>query len=398
MRAQMMAIVALAAVCLASSLEFSQHAALRLESDSLGLDPGRRRAEWSGLLEGRRWEFGLRERILLSDSGGVVPRWLLGRSDLEAEARAFLGPVTVNPSFRWSSEIDEGPMTILPVQAGEAFDRGFMRPTFTAHAGLPAGFSLSATGSMLDRSLEMEDGSSPGWSAAQYGGALEWKAPRGFEMYAGGYSSSTDAGDLGWNSDWSRLDAGVRSGPVSLPARTQVLADFRFTGWEGEDYLGMDLGQRVSCSARAVRWLTPKISLNVTGRACFDRREGEWSRSLGAGIARVNFFFGLPALNPSSLMLGGMYTSSAFSTSRLEASSRVKLYRDLYALLSGDFRSGPTTYPGAPASRRRMVLGTGLEYRLGTTAVIWARVEQERTELAQVENWTRLEAGLEIAP
>lgn len=190
----------------------------------------------------------------------------------------------------------------------------------------------------------------------------------------------------------------MRSGPVSFPARTQVLADLQFTGWDGNDYLGMDLGDRVTCSARAVRWLTPRISLNITGRACFDRRDGEWTHSLGAGIARVNLFFGLPALNPSSLTLAGMYTSSAFTTSRFEASSRVKLYRGLYALFSGDFRSGPTVFPGAPATRRRVILGTGLEYRLGTTAVIWTRVENERTELAQIEDWARLEAGLEITP
>ncbi|NLP05474.1 hypothetical protein GX411_05965 [Candidatus Fermentibacteria bacterium] len=398
MRAQLISTLALAGVCAASAAGFSQYAALRFESDSLGLDPGRRHAEWSGLLEGSRWEIGLRERILLSDSGGTVPRWLLGRSDLEAEARAWLGPVIVNPSVRWSREIDEGPMMILPVQAGEAFYRGFVRPALTAEASLPAGFSVSATGRMLDRSLEMPEGGSPGWSAAQYGGTFEWRAPRGFELYAGGYSSSTDAGDLGWNSDWSRLDAGVRSGPVSFPARTQVLADLQFTGWDGNDYLGMDLGDRVTCSARAVRWLTPRISLNITGRSCFDRRDGEWTHSLGAGIARVNLFFGLPALNPSSLTLAGMYTSSAFTTSRFEASSRVKLYRGLYALFSGDFRSGPTVFPGAPATRRRVILGTGLEYRLGTTAVIWTRVENERTELAQIEDWARLEAGLEITP
>lgn len=398
MRAQLVVMMTLAAVCAASALEFSQYAALRLETDSLGLDPARRRAEWSGLLEGPRWEAGLRERMLLSDSGGTVPRWLLGRSDLEAEARAWLGPVIVNPSVRWSLEIDEGPMTILPVQAGEAYDRGFIRPALNARANLPAGFTVSATGSLLERSLEMADGAAPGWSATQYGGTLEWKAPRGFELYAGGYSSATDAEDLGWNSDWSRLDAGVRSGPVDFPARTQVLADFRFTGWKGEDYLGENLGSRVSCSARAVGWLTPKISLNVTGRACFDRRDGEWSRSLGAGIARMSFFFGLPVQNPSSLTLGGMYTSSAITTSRLEASSRVRLYRGLYALLSGDFRSGPTVFPGGPASRQRVVLGTGLEYRFGTTAVTWVRVENERTELARIEDWARLEAGIEITP
>jgi hypothetical protein len=97
-------------------------------------------------------------------------------------------------------------------------------------------------------------------------------------------------------------------------------------------------------------------------------------------------------------MIGGRYTTSAIRTTRLEALSRIHLVAGLAGVLSADFWTGPSVTPGGVANRRKAVLGGGLEYRFSRDAILWARLETERTELDQIRSWSRISAGAEFVP
>jgi hypothetical protein len=392
-------IAAFLVACAAGALEFDQYASLSIQTDSLGLQPGRRLVVWDGTLSGSAWQVEVVERWLEADSGGLVPRWYLGRNDLQADVRARFGPVSLNPSVRWNTETEEGPAAVLPGSAGLVNDRGFLRPRMVLSAGLPSGFGITAEASILRRDLETPAMVDPDWSCRNFGGRLYYDLPSSiFTVYAGGSSTAQRAEGIGWEGDWSRIDAGFSTSPVTLPSRTQLVSDFRFSSFDGQNYLGNNLGEKLVCSVRAVRWLTPALSVNMTARAGFDHRDERWSNSLAAGIARINVILGRPSNVPSMITFAGQYAVTAITSYRFEAASRIRLYRGLCATLSGDYRSGPTILAGAGPDRTRIILGSGLEYRFGTTAVLWARVENERTRLAGVENWGRIEAGLEITP
>jgi hypothetical protein len=397
MRMSLIATVLL--VCAAGALEFDQYASLSVQTDSLGLQPGRRLAVWDGVLEGSGWQVEVVERWLEADSGGLVPRWYLGRNDLQADIRARFGPVSLNPSVRWNTETQEGPAAVLPASGGLVHDRGFLRPRMVLSAELPHGFGVAAEASILQRDLETPTLLDPEWNGSTYGGRLSYALPGSiFTAYAGGASTVQRADGIGWEGDWSRIDAGFSTSPVTLPSRTQLVSDFRFSSFDGLNYLGNNLGQKLVCSVRAVRWVTPALSFNMTARAGFDHRFDSWSNTLAAGIARINVILGRPSNVPSMITFAGQYAVTAITSYRFEAASRIRLYSGLCATLSGDYRSGPTILAGAGPDRTRIILGSGLEYRFGTTAVLWAKVENERTRLAEVQDWGRIEAGLEITP
>jgi len=147
-----------------------------------------------------------------------------------------------------------------------------------------------------------------------------------------------------------------------------------------------------------VRSFRPGLALNVTGYSSLDRKDGEWSRAVSAGAARVVLTRGRPGEIPHQFVLGGQFTSSSFSTARFEASARIHLIDGLSSLLSTVLREGPTTIAGAGGSRERVTLGAGLEYRFRDLALVWVKILEERTELSSIENWTRLEAGLRFWP
>ncbi|GEM_PF-548433 len=381
---------------LATTLDFD------MATDSLGFTPSRRTLTARALLEAGPVDFSVRDRYVDADSGGLVPRGFLGRNDLLTEARVSAGPLQIAPGIRLNTEITDGLPFVYPQAAavsGTASYDGFTSPFLRLGADLPHSFRFEGRGWMLTRDLTPAEGASPDWSATGASGSLAWTCPRRIlTVSAGGAMSSTEADGIGYDSDWSRADLSLRLSPRSLPARTQILGEVRLSSWDGQNYLGNDLGDRVYCGLRTVRWLTPALSFNLAGQAAFDNREDGWTAAAVAGGARLVWTTGRDQLVPTSLAFGGRYTASSFVTSRLEARSRVHVIAGLAALLEADLRLGPSVVTGAPSSSRSAVLGAGLEYRFDRNLLVWARVENARAELSEIQSWGRLSMGAEFVP
>jgi hypothetical protein len=382
------------AATLGTSLSFG------MQTDSLGFSPARRLVTLESRLDAGPVEFSLRDRYLDSDSGGIVQRFYEGRNDLLARATVTAGFVRLSPGIRWNVETRQGPDMVLPASAGTARNRGFIEPFFGLGASLPWGFGAEVRGWMNKRDLEVTPyGTLPEWKTNTLSGSLSWTCPRRITTFTiGAATSRTQADGILYESGWDRGDFSVSMGTPSYPARTQVLGEVRVSAWNGDNYLYNDLGTRVQCRLRAVRWLTPNLSVNVTGQTSFDERDEGWTYAASAGGARLVWTTSKTELVPTSVMIGGRYTTSSIITSRLEALSRIHLVAGLAGVLSADFWTGPSVTPGGFSTRRKVVLGTGLEYRFSRDAILWARIESERSEFGQTSDWSRISAGAEFLP
>ncbi|MDM7991693.1 MAG: hypothetical protein QUS11_00085 [Candidatus Fermentibacter sp.] len=389
-------LLVLSAAAWSAALE--QFVSLSVESDSLGFSPGRRQALWNGMISEGSWGVRVTDRYLDADSGGLVPRRFLGRNDLLVDGDARFGALTVSPGFRWNTAAGDGLDFILPDQQGTVLDRSYTRPELGLGVSLPHGFGAFVEGSLVERSLEYPDGSSLGWSGQGAEGYVEWDAPGLFWARAGGSFRKHSSDDIGFDTDWSGVGAAVGIRTTVLPARVQLVGQAEYGTLSGEDYLGGDLGERASLRLRAVRSFTPGMALDMTVFSSLDHRDGAWYRAASSGAARLVLTRGRPGEIPSQLVLGGQVTSSSFTTARFEASGRLHLVEGLSTLLSATARRIPTTVAGAGPERDWVTLGAGLEYRFSTLAVVWAKVQQERTILVDTEDWTRLDAGIQFWP
>lgn len=394
----LLAFLALAASASAATLGSS--ISFGFQSDSFGLSPARRLATVECRLDAGPVELRLRDRHLSSDSGGIVQRMYEGRNDLLAEAAVSFGVFEIRPGIRRNVETSRGPDQVLPAMAGLVHDRGFMEPFIGLSASLPWRFSAEARGWRTTRDLETSPlGLLPEWKTTAAAGSLSWTCPRGISTFTvGGATSRTEAPGILYENGWDRADFSVTMGPALFPARTQVLGEVKVSAWDGQNYLYSDLGSRVQCRLRAVRWLNPNLSFDMSGQTSFDHRNDGWTYAASAGGARLIWTTHKTELVPTSLMVGGRYTTSAIQTTRLEALSRIHLLGGLAGVLSADFWTGPSVTPGGFATRRKAVLGSGLEYRFSRDALLWARVETERSEFGQVHDWSRISAGAEFVP
>ena len=101
---------------------------------------------------------------------------------------------------------------------------------------------------------------------------------------------------------------------------------------------------------------------------------------------------------PSEIVLSGKLSTSSIRAERAALFSRINFYRGFSLLLNAEARSAPTMVAGASDTRKRIVFGPGLEYQLGTTLRVWGIIEQERTDLEEVEVWWCVRTGLEFYP
>lgn len=380
------------------STVLEQFVSISVESDSLGFSPGRRQVLWNGTISEDSWGVRFTDRYLDADSGGLVPRRFLGRNDLLLDGDARFGALTVSPAFRWNTAAGDGLDFVLPDQQGTVLDRSYTRPGLGLGVSLPHGFGAFVEGSLVERSLEYPDGTSLGWSGQGAEGYIEWDAPGLFWVRTGGSFRKHSSDDIGFDTDWSEIGAAVGIRTTVLPARIQLVGQAEYGSLSGEDYLGSELGERASFRLRAVRSFTPGMALDMTAFSAIDHRDGAWFRAVSSGAARLVLTKGRPGEIPSQLVLGGQVTSSSITTARFEASGRLHLVEGLSTLLSATVRRTPTTIAGAGSERDRVTLGAGLEYRISTLAVVWAKVQEERTILADTEDWTRLDAGIQFWP
>jgi hypothetical protein len=389
----------LALFALAHCTVFDQLAVVELESDSLSSSPARTELRWFGRVSGDIWWAELEESYLLADSGGLVPRWTRRGNDLVFDAGVRVEPVMFSPDLRWVSHSENDSLLLGQAPSTLLENGGYFRPGGRISLDLPGEVHLAGFGRTWMRDLVDPNGVDAGWASTSFGGTLSWASPVGVILDVDGlsYSHSADSPDL--DARWSSLQVGLGTRPLSLPARTQILASAGYRIIDGEDYLGNPLSDRVSLRLRAVQCPRPSFSYNVTVSTAFDKHQEEgWTQAVTTGGVRAVVSFDRGATVPSNVVLGGKYTVSAISTARFEASSRIHLYRGLSLLLDGLFKRTPTDVPAAPAERRSATLGSGLEYSLGSYVRAWAIIEHNRTELAENEAWGSMRGGLELYP
>jgi hypothetical protein len=368
------------------------------EGDSLTFSIGRHKLDLDLYISQGPWSLEVEESFISSDSGGIVQRYLNSMLESDLDFRYTTGPALINPDFRYVMHMVDGSEQILPASAGVAVRKGYMRPGIALGVDLPGNLSLNGRFLYWDRDIDAENGDPIAWTESRYGGGLIWETPWGFDASVNGVAHNTTADDIDYESDWSRLDFALSTLPKQLPTRTQVMAEIRYSVLDGDDYLDNPIASRMTGRIRAVQQFSPVFSLNMTVTSTFDFDDGETRTAATQGAARLVYQFRKSGDVPSSLSVGGQYTTSSIETSRLDIGSRINVWRGLSLLLNTDFWEGPTSVPGAGATRKKVVLGAGLEYRIIDNLLVWAKVEQERSDFSEVEVWERLSTGLEFYP
>ncbi len=389
--------VALLACSLATAATLDQYGSVTYRSDSLAGSPARTEVTWGAILETGPLQLELLDRYLVSDPGGTVPRWTRAGNDLLVSARASFHRFLLRPDLRWQAAL-EGDSILLGVPFADPISQGdVMRPGGTLEADLGS-VRLYGFGRYWTRDMYAADGMEAGWTSTGYGGGGTWTTPLGAILGLSGVSRSHDAELRELYSDWSRLDLSLATRPLSLPTKTMVMADLEYSLYTGEDYTGAEIADRVSGRVRAVQSLSTTVSYNMTMALAMDHHEDGWSIAKGMGGARMLFLLDRGGEVPTTLSIGTSVSSSAMTTACADLFSRVNVYRGLSLLGRIDARRTPTDLAGAPEHRQSLVLGGGLEYQLGRNLRCWTMIEQERTEYRQIENWSRLRAGLDVFP
>jgi hypothetical protein len=385
------------AFCAATTLD--SYVSAVYEGDSLGFSAGRHRIELDALVTGRSWDASLDGSFTGSDSSAVIPRYLLRSIDTDLDFSYRPGAFVINPDFRYSFHPGDSTQIIFPASAGTGVRNGFMRPGLLLGADIPGDITLSGVVHYWDRDVEDENGEAVSWTELRYGGGLAWRSPWGFDLSASGVFHDTKIEDLDYDTDWSRLDFAVSTEPRNIPTLTHVTAEVRYSVLDGDDYLGSPIASRLTGRIRAVKEFNPFLSLNMTVTSAIDFDDGTTRLASNQGAARLVYNWGRrPGLVPSSISIGGQVTGSVIETRRVDLASRINLYGGLSLLVNAGVWEGPTSVAGAAPTRKKILYGGGFEYRILQSLLVWATVSQERSDLAEIEVWERLDMGVEFNP
>jgi hypothetical protein len=212
-----------------------------------------------------------------------------------------------------------------------------------------------------------------------------------------GLYHKTNSDFIDYESTWGRFDIAFSTEPQSLPANFYVTGDVKYSFYNGTNYLGDDLADRFTSRIRLVRMIIPSLAVNTTFESVIDY-DGAIRSACTSAETRILYRFMRSREVPSVITLSGKLSSSSIRTERAVLFSRINFYRGLSLLLNAEARSTPTMVAGAGNTRKRIVFGPGLEYQIGTTLRVWGIIEQERTDLEEVEVWWRVRTGLEFYP
>jgi len=393
----MMVIIVLAAapVCLSATLDGWMD--YETGGDSLAPLPGR--LVLGGMLEGEGWTLVLEERYSHRDSTGITPRVLGSHAATDVDLALEAGPVTVNPDLCWTLDLGVKPVIILPEAAGEADRRGSIRPGLTLAGTLPGSVEVFARGRWTDRNLETENGDDLEWTETDLEAGATWRTPLGPSLTVGGTGRSIRSDPIGCDESWNRIDLGLEAEKEGLPLDLQVQGRIGCSFYDGTDYTDREIADRLSGRLRIVRMIVPDYFLaDATFETLFDI-DGDCFRT-ACSSGEVRMIYRLPARTavPSTVSLTGKLAVSSIRTSWLGLAASVNVWRGLSVTADAVLRETPTDVQMAGPMRRRLVFGPGLEYRFGEKVRLWGLVEQERTELQEVEVWWRMRAGLELYP
>ncbi len=364
--------------------------------DSLAISPGR--MDIGGMLGGDGWTLLLRERFSRRDSTGITPRVLGTHSITDVDFIIAAGPVTINPEVSWVVDLGDKPEIVLPLAAGEAYRQGYIRPGLSLSGDLNENIHLFASGLYWNRDLKQEDDYDLDWAESRISGGAAWDTPWGPTIAVSGVSHRTESDFIDYEASWSRIDFTAAAGRNDMPLGLQAQAEVTYSLYGGNDFLDREIADRFTARIRLARMVIPNFSVNTIFESVFDFDDGTVRTACNSGEARIMYRFLQSRDVPSQITLSGQLAVSSIRTSKLQLSSRVNLYRGLSLLLGAMLRETPTDVQKAGPDRQRLVFGPGLEYQLGTNARIWGMIEQERTNLEEVEVWWRLRAGLELYP
>ncbi|MCK5064136.1 MAG: hypothetical protein KAQ97_02565 [Candidatus Fermentibacteraceae bacterium] len=362
--------------------------------DSLSPEPGK--LELGGMLRSDNWTLIIEEQYSHDDSSGIVQRILKTYSQTDVDFIVDVGPVTINPDLCWTVDLGDKPELVLPVQAGVVYREGFIRPGLSLTADISEGMQLFARGLYWNRDLRQEDDFDLAWTESRVSGGISSET-QGFTLSMSGLYHKTNSDFIDYESTWSRFDIAFSTEPQSLPANFYVTGDVTYSFYNGTNYLGDDLADRISSRIRLVRMIIPSIAVNTTFESVIDY-DGEIRSACTSAESRILYRFMRSREVPSVITLSGKLSSSSIRTERAALFSRINFYRGLSLLLNAEARSTPTMVAGAGDTRKRIVFGPGLEYQIGTTLRVWGIIEQERTDLEEVEVWWRVRTGLEFYP
>ncbi len=362
--------------------------------DSLSPEPGR--LELGGMLGTENWVLILEEQYSYEDTSGIVPKFLNTYSQTDIDLIVNAGPVTINPDLCWTVDLGDKPEMVLPVQAGVAYREGFIRPGLSLAADISEDFLLFASGFYWNRDLKQEDGYDLAWTEFRVNGGISCET-QGFTLTMSGLHHKTKSDFIDYESTWGRFDIALSTEPQSLPANFYVTGDVTYSFYDGTNFLGNDLSDRFTSRIRLVRMIIPSLAVNTTFESVFDY-DGVIRLACTSAESRILYRFMRSREVPSVITLSGKLSTSSIRTERAALFSRINFYRGLSLLLNAEARSTPTSIAGAGDTRKRIMFGPGLEYQLGSTLRVWGIIEQERTDLEEVEVWWRVRTGLEFYP
>lgn len=365
--------------------------------DSLSPLPGR--LDLGGMLSGSGWTFTLEERYSHRDSTGITPRVLGSYSTTDADFMIEAGPVTVNPDLRWVSDLGDKPEMVLPMAAGVASREGYIRPGLTVSAAISESVRLFASGRYWNRDLVQEDGYDLDWAETRIGGGASWTSPWGPTLTVSGVGRNIRSDFIGYDASWSRVEVALGLDRRGLPLDLQMQSQVSYSIYDGSDYTDRDIADRLAGRIRLTRMIIPDyFTVNTTFETVFDI-EGDCARTAcTSGEARMLYRLPFRTTVPSTVVLTGKLSQSSIRTAWLELFTRINVWRGLSLLADARLRETPTDIQMAGPNRQRLTWGPGLEYRAGDVVRVWGIVEQERTELQEVDVWWRVRAGLELYP
>lgn len=362
--------------------------------DSLSPEPGR--LELGGMLSTGNWTLILEEQYSHEDTSGIVPRILNTYSQTDVDFIMNAGPVTINPDLCWTVDLGDKPELVLPVQAGVAYREGCIRPGLSLAADFAENYHVFVRGLYWNRDLKQEDGYDLAWTETRLNGGISCEAS-GLTLSMSGLYHKTNSDFIDYESTWGRFDIAFSTEPQSLPAHFYVTGDVKYSFYNGTNYIGDDLADRFTTRIRLTRMVIPSLAVNTTFESVIDY-DGEIRPACTSAESRILYRFMRSGEVPSVITLSGKLSTSSIRTERAALFSRINFYRGLSLLLNAEARCTPTSVAGAGDTRKRIIFGPGLEYQLGTTLRVWGIIEQERTELEEVEVWYRVRTGLEFYP
>lgn len=379
----------------AFSLPIDAYLDYRTGGDSLSPNLGR--ISFGGFLEGDNWQLHINEEYVNTDSTTLHPRFITTYSctDLDFTFNPT-GTVVLNPSLRFTLfPGDDNARVVLPNSAGIATRTKYMRPGLNIETTVLNDFTFQAGGMFWMGNLQDEYENEFKRQRYTFNSGVVWDVHSGTSIglsYEYHHSSSKK---IDWDSDWSRIECSVIYSPENLIRWAYITAGLKYSLYNGEDYLGNDIADRLTAGLRVSRTVFPSFAINGTIDASVDF-DGSVTRFTGSyGEVRAIYHFRRERMVPSNITASAQISSYATQTGRLTLSSKINLYNGLSLLLNSEARETPTSVPGASETRQRVTYGAGMEYKMGTTLSIWGLVEEQRTNLEEVEVWLRARAGLE---